>query len=100
MQRLLDLNETFLGEGQDETGQNFPRPAGRSFNGAEIFEDLFWGRGNSRLSWLSKICCDRLKARLVTSKFSKIVLGGTAAPYAHRVWGAVIFFIKKSGHQI
>jgi hypothetical protein len=24
-------------------------------------------------------------------KFSKIVLGGTAAPYAHRVWGAVIF---------
>ena len=54
MQRLLDLNETFLDEGQDETEQNFSRPAGRSFNGAEIFEDLFWGRGNSRLSWLSK----------------------------------------------
>jgi hypothetical protein len=50
MQRLPDLNETFLSDGQDETGHNFPSPAGRSFNGAEVFEDLFWGRGNSRLS--------------------------------------------------
>jgi hypothetical protein len=50
------------------------------------------GGGETAAShWLWKICCDWLKARLVTSKFSKIVLGGTAAPYTRRVWGAVIF---------
>jgi hypothetical protein len=38
-----------------------------------------------------KICCDLLEARLVASKFSTIVLGGTAALHAYRVWGAVIF---------
>jgi hypothetical protein len=38
-----------------------------------------------------KICCDLLEARLVASKFFKIVLGGTAALHAYRVWGAVIF---------
>jgi hypothetical protein len=38
-----------------------------------------------------KICCDVPQARLVGSKFFKIVLGGTAALHAYRVWGAVIF---------
>jgi hypothetical protein len=38
-----------------------------------------------------KICCDLAEARLVASKFFKIVLGGTAALHACRVWGAVIF---------
>jgi hypothetical protein len=38
-----------------------------------------------------KICCDLPEARLIASKFFKIVLGGTAALHAHRVWGAVIF---------
>jgi len=38
-----------------------------------------------------KICCDLLEARLVASKFFTIVLGGTAALHAYRVWGAVIF---------
>jgi hypothetical protein len=38
-----------------------------------------------------KICCDLPEARLVASKFLKIVLGGTAALHAYRVWGAVIF---------
>jgi hypothetical protein len=33
-----------------------------------------------------------LEARLVASKFFKIVLGGTAALHAYRVWGAVIFW--------
>jgi hypothetical protein len=40
----------------------------------------------------SFFCCDLLEARLVASKFFKIVLGGTAALHAHRVWGAVIFW--------
>jgi len=39
-----------------------------------------------------KICCDLPEARLVASKFLKIVLGGTAALHAYRVWGAVIFW--------
>ena len=39
-----------------------------------------------------KICCDLPEARLVGSKFFKIVLGGTAALHAYRVWGAVIFW--------
>jgi hypothetical protein len=39
-----------------------------------------------------KICCDLPEARLVASKFFKIVLGGTAALHAYRVWGAVIFW--------
>ena len=43
----------------------------------------------------NEICCHSLEARLVASKFSAIVLGGTAAPYARRVWGAVIFLIRK-----
>jgi hypothetical protein len=38
-----------------------------------------------------KICCDLPEARLIGSKFFKIVLGGTAALHAYRVWGAVIF---------
>jgi hypothetical protein len=38
-----------------------------------------------------KICCDLAEVRLVASKFFKIVLGGTAALHAYRVWGAVIF---------
>lgn len=38
-----------------------------------------------------KICCDLPQARLVASKFFKIVLGGTAALHTYRVWGAVIF---------
>src|SRR5207253_1291223 len=38
-----------------------------------------------------KICCDLPEIRLVASKFFKIVLGGTAALHAYRVWGAVIF---------
>jgi hypothetical protein len=42
--------------------------------------------------FLNKICCDLLEARLVASKFFKIVLGGTAALHAYRVWGAVIFW--------
>jgi hypothetical protein len=54
MLRLLDFNETFVGDCQDETAQNLLRSAGRSFNGVEIFEDLFWGRGNSRLSGCRK----------------------------------------------
>ncbi len=29
----------------------------------------------------SEICCDWLEARLIASKFSKIVLGGTAASH-------------------
>jgi hypothetical protein len=33
-----------------------------------------------------------VEARLVASKFFKIVLGGTAALHAYRVWGAVIFW--------
>ena len=41
-----------------------------------------------------KICCDLPEARLVASKFFKIVLGGTAALHAYRVWGAVIFLGK------
>jgi hypothetical protein len=41
-----------------------------------------------------KICCDLPKARLVASKFLKIVLGGTAALHAYRVWGAVIFLAE------
>jgi hypothetical protein len=43
-----------------------------------------------------KICCDLPEARLVASKFFKIVLGGTAALHAYRVWGAVIFWGAKS----
>ena len=42
-------------------------------------------------NFLDKICCDLLEARLVASKFFTIVLGGTAALHAYRVWGAVIF---------
>jgi hypothetical protein len=42
-----------------------------------------------------KICCDLSEARLVASKFFKIVLGGTAALHAYRVWGAVIFWRGK-----
>jgi hypothetical protein len=38
-----------------------------------------------------KICCDLAEARLVATKFFKIVLGGTAALHTYRVWGAVIF---------
>jgi hypothetical protein len=38
-----------------------------------------------------KICCHQPKARLVASKFSTIVLGGTAALHASRAWGAVLF---------
>jgi Protein of unknown function (DUF4230) len=38
-----------------------------------------------------KICCHQPKARLVASKFSTIVLGGTAALHAYRAWGAVLF---------
>jgi hypothetical protein len=34
-----------------------------------------------------------LEFRLVTSKFSTIVLGGTAALHAYLVWGAVLFFM-------
>jgi hypothetical protein len=45
----------------------------------------------------NEICCDSPEARLLASKFWAIVLGGTAAPYARRVWGAVIFFDPKVG---
>jgi hypothetical protein len=41
--------------------------------------------------FFDKICCHQPKARLVASKFSTIVLGGTAALHAYRVWGAVLF---------
>jgi hypothetical protein len=43
------------------------------------------------LIFSDKICCDLLEARLLASKFFMIVLGGTAALHAYRVWGAVIF---------
>jgi hypothetical protein len=43
------------------------------------------------LNFSDKISCDLLQARLVASKFFTIVLGGTAALHAYRVWGAVIF---------
>ena len=42
----------------------------------------------------SEICCHWLEARLVTSKFSTIVLGGTAASHTCSVWGAVIFWSR------
>jgi hypothetical protein len=42
--------------------------------------------------FFNKICCYQPKARLVPSKFSTIVLGGTAALHAYRAWGAVLFF--------
>jgi hypothetical protein len=41
--------------------------------------------------FFDKICCHQPKARLVASKFSTIVLGGTAALHAYRAWGAVLF---------
>jgi hypothetical protein len=44
-----------------------------------------------RANFSDKICCDLLEARLLGSKFFTIVLGGTAALHAYRVWGAVIF---------
>jgi hypothetical protein len=43
-----------------------------------------------------KICCHQPKARLVASKFSMIVLGGTAALHAYRAWGAVLFLITEN----
>src|SRR4030095_15070340 len=46
---------------------------------------------NFRKFWL-KFCCQRSKPRLEAGKFSTIVLGGTAALHAYRVWGAVIFW--------
>ena len=36
-----------------------------------------------------------MEARLVASKFFTIVLGGTAALHAYRVWGAVLFGDKR-----
>jgi len=47
---------------------------------------------DAHANFLDKICCDLLEARLVASKFFTIVLGGTAALHAYRVWGAVIFW--------
>jgi hypothetical protein len=43
----------------------------------------------------AKSCCDDPQARLVASKFSTIVLGGTAALHAYRAWGAVLFWSKQ-----
>src|SRR3981081_4291000 len=39
-------------------------------------------------------CCQDRKARLLAAQFWKIVLGGTAALHAPRVWGAVSFWGK------
>jgi hypothetical protein len=57
-----------------------------------IPHSLFFQRHPSVQIFSYKICCDLPEARLVASKFSKIVLGGTAALHAYRVWGAVIFW--------
>ena len=47
----------------------------------------------------SEICCDWLEARLIASKFSKIVLGGTAASHTCSGVGGGHFLIKKSDHN-
>jgi hypothetical protein len=47
----------------------------------------------------SEICCDWLEARLIASKFSKIVLGGTAASHTCSGVGGGHFLIKKSDHR-
>jgi hypothetical protein len=49
-------------------------------------------RSSGMGEFFNKICCYQPKARLVPSKFSTIVLGGTAALHAYRAWGAVLFF--------
>ena len=43
--------------------------------------------------FLYEIGCHWPHARLVASKFSTIVLGGTAALHTYRMWGAVIFVV-------
>ena len=63
------------------------------------FEALFWGLGEQP----PFMTVENL-LRLAKSSFSNVevfedVLGGTAAPYTRRVWGAVIFLIK-NGSQI
>ena len=40
---------------------------------------------------MQNFVCHQPEARLVASKFSTIVLGGTAALHACRAWGAVLF---------
>jgi hypothetical protein len=52
---------------------------------------LSFRRHAAHANFSDKICCDLMEARLVASKFFTIVLGGTAALHAYRVWGAVIF---------
>jgi hypothetical protein len=64
------------------------------FHSSFWFHHLFYRSILSRAECLifsDKICCDLPEARLVASKFFTIVLGGTAALHAYRVWGAVIF---------
>src|SRR5215216_5116953 len=51
---------------------------------------------STRKKFHVKFCCHQREARLLGSKFSTIVLGGTAALHAYRVWGAVIFWGRKS----
>jgi hypothetical protein len=46
----------------------------------------------------SEICCHWLEASLVASKFSKIVLGGTAASHTRSGVGGGHFLTKKSDH--
>ena len=44
-------------------------------------------------------CCQDRKARLFAAQFWKIVLGGTAALHAPRVWGAVSFWGQEENAQ-
>jgi len=57
------------------------------------------GDGELREKFLkicAEFCCQRAQPRLEPWKFSTIVLGGTAALHAYRVWGAVIFWGQTS----
>jgi hypothetical protein len=90
--RHAELNETFLGNGHDEPEQTLLRSAGRAFSGSEVFDDLFWGRGNSR----SQCCPVENLLRLSESSFSNAEVfedcsGGNSRLSYLLVWGAVLF---------
>jgi len=69
---------------------SFEFPSSFDIRASSLISSVNLSRPECR-NFSDKICCDLLEARLVASKFFKIVLGGTAALHAYRVWGAVIF---------
>jgi hypothetical protein len=88
------------GEGMTLNGEETPEPS--SFKHSDLIRHScfliisllirhFFQPRPFHANFSHKICCDLPEARLVASKFFKIVLGGTAALHAYRVWGAVIF---------